>query len=54
MARRRPAPVTLVAAPAADPLAERRALAFARVWPLLSTTIPTSEILESYLADVTE
>jgi hypothetical protein len=31
-----------------------RARAFARVWPLLSTSIPTREIVESYLADVIE
>jgi len=50
--RKRPAPVQLVAAPAPDPLATRRALAFARAWPLLGTTIPTADIVASYLDDV--
>lgn len=30
----------------------RRARAFDRVWPLLSTSIPTRDLVESYLDDV--
>jgi hypothetical protein len=48
-------PAQLVAAP--DPeveltLFERRARAFRRVWPLLSTSIPTRDLVTSYLDEV--
>lgn len=49
-------PTTAVPAAAPDAAAlsllARRARAFDRVWPLLSTSIPTSDIVESYLDDV--
>jgi len=57
MPRFRPArPATLVV-PAAQldaerSLQERRATAFRRVFPLLSTSIPTADILSSYLDEV--
>jgi hypothetical protein len=51
--RRRPDAVTLAPAPPPpDPLAARRAAAFARAWPLLGTSVPTADIVESYLSDV--
>jgi hypothetical protein len=51
--RRRPAAVTIVPpTPGPDPLAQRRALAFARAWPLLITTVPTADIVATYLDDV--
>lgn len=56
--RRKPArPVTITPPPqlpsgAQLTLTERRARAMARVWPLLSTSIPTSEIVTSYLDEV--
>lgn len=51
--RRRPAdPIRIAPAPLPDPLAVRRAAAFARAWPLLGTSVPTADIVESYLSDV--
>jgi hypothetical protein len=50
----RPATAVPAVAPDAAELSlhERRARAFARVWPLLSTSIPTTDLVESYLDDV--
>jgi hypothetical protein len=49
-------PTTAVPAAARDAAAltllDRRARAFDRVWPLLSTSIPTHDLVESYLDDV--
>ena len=49
-------PTTITAPPAPhEPeltLPERRARALARIWPLLSTSIPTHDLVESYLAEV--
>lgn len=53
--RKKTPPVALVPAlpPApVDPLAARRAVAFERAWALLGTSIPTTDILSSYLDDV--
>lgn len=57
MPRFRAARPTTIAAPPAPldaelSLYDRRARALARVWPLLSTSIPTRDIVESYLAEV--
>ena len=45
--------VAVVAEPPVElSLQDRRALAFARVWPLLPTSIPTRDLTDSYLDDV--
>jgi hypothetical protein len=49
---RRPRPVTLAPRPVEDPQTSRRRAAFDRAWPLLATSIPTADIVESYLLDV--
>jgi hypothetical protein len=49
-------PSTAIPAPTHDDveltLFERRARAFRRVFPLLSTSVPTADIVESYLDEV--
>ena len=53
--RRKPAPITLAApapAKAPDSLFDRRARALTRALALFGTSIPTHEILASYLDDV--
>lgn len=49
-------PVSAVPAAAAREheltLSGRRARAFERVWPLLSTSIPTTDIVASYLDEI--
>lgn len=49
-------PALVAAAPvqlaAGSTLVERRARAFRRVFPLLSTSIPTADVLASYLDEV--
>lgn len=53
--RKKTPPVSLVPAsstPPPDPTAARRAVAFERAWFLLGTSIPTEDILGSYLDDV--
>lgn len=44
--------VAIVPEPVELSLFDRRARAFARIWPLLSTSIPTRDLVDHYLDDV--